>query len=68
MESRIGVLEDLKSLSSRKDGVRALRWRIPSMQHYMVAKLPLSVRVDVRQCAQEARECGIMSLVSAEVD
>ena len=68
MESHDGVLKGLKGLPSRKDRVRALRRRVQSVHHYMFAKPCFPAPIDGPQCAQEARECGIMSLVSTEVD
>ena len=47
---------------------RAHRRRVRSVQHYMFPRPRFPPPVDVPQCAQEARECGIMSLVSTEVD
>ena len=48
--------------------VRALRRRAQSVHHYMFAKPWFPAPVDGPQCAQEARECGIMSLASTELD
>ena len=47
---------------------RALRRRARSVQPYMFPQPHLPAPVDVAQCAQEAMECGIMSLVDTEVD